>query len=292
MIDKFIELRGLKFHYREWGQRGVPMVLLHGLASQVHIFDLVAPLLKRDFHVFAFEQRGHGESAKPDTGYDFATVSDDLYEFLDVMKLRRPVIAGHSWGGNVALAFAARYPEYCRALVFIDGGFLDLRSDPSMTWRRAKQELAPPNLAGMPEDEFRGMLKGYLSDAGMRWRPVFGEIILDNFELLPDRTIRPRLTFARHMKILRALWEQRPPKLYARVRCPVLILPALPNPSRVSVSNEKKRSLVALAERSFARSETVWFKNTVHDIPLQRPRRLANVMTSFCRKYKIPDQKR
>ena len=53
-------------------------MLLHGLASTHRIWDLVAPLLAQDFSVVALDQRGHGESAKPDSGYDFGTVAADL----------------------------------------------------------------------------------------------------------------------------------------------------------------------------------------------------------------------
>ena len=66
--DKFITLRGLQFHYPEFSKRGVPLIFLHGLASQAHMSDRVAPLLANDFRVLAFDQRAHGESAKPSRG--------------------------------------------------------------------------------------------------------------------------------------------------------------------------------------------------------------------------------
>src|SRR5690349_490468 len=121
----------MTFHYREWSSRGVPLILIHGLASQSHIFDLVAPLLARNkFRVIAFDQRGHGQSIKPEAGFDFQTVSEDLVALLDSLKIRRAILAGHSWGGNVALYFAATFPERVRGLVLIDGGFLDIQANP------------------------------------------------------------------------------------------------------------------------------------------------------------------
>ena len=89
--DRFLQLNGERFHYREWSTRGAPLVLLHGLASQSHIFDRVAPMLTDEFRVVAFDQRGHGESFKPDDGYDFATVSADLVAFLDALKIKRAI---------------------------------------------------------------------------------------------------------------------------------------------------------------------------------------------------------
>ena len=82
--DCYIDLRGLPFHYRDWGGDGRPVLLLHGLASTCHIWDLVAPLLAEDFRVVALDQRGHGLSAQVDDGFDFATVSGDAAALIAV----------------------------------------------------------------------------------------------------------------------------------------------------------------------------------------------------------------
>ena len=63
-----VEARGISFHYLEWGQRGAPpMVLLHGLTGHAHIWDHMAPELAQRFHVFAPDQRGHGDSGHADS---------------------------------------------------------------------------------------------------------------------------------------------------------------------------------------------------------------------------------
>lgn len=298
--DKYVELRGLKFHYREWSRpaarkyqkgvepqarvragarpKGAPLIFLHGLASQSHMFDKVAPLLAEQFRVLAFDQRGHGESDKPGSGYDFANITRDLVALLDALKIKRAIVAGHSWGGNVALYFAAHYPERARGIILLDGGFLDIQSNPEMTWERTEKELAPPNLIGTPVNDFKQMLKQY---AGKYWKPFVQDIVLHNFEIQRDNTIRPRLSYANHMRILRALWEQRPGEYYPLVRCPVLIVPAMNEQTEDLVWSERRRNQVAAAARGIEKNRVVWFHNTVHDIPLQRPRKLANVITQF-----------
>ncbi len=61
--DHTIEARGIAFHYLEWGDpSSPPMVLLHGLTGHAHIWDHMAPRLAERFHVFALDQRGHGDS--------------------------------------------------------------------------------------------------------------------------------------------------------------------------------------------------------------------------------------
>ena len=70
-VDGFVAANGLRLHYRRWlplEERPdlSPILLLHGLASAVHIWNLVAPLLAdRGYSVTALDQRGHGESDKP-----------------------------------------------------------------------------------------------------------------------------------------------------------------------------------------------------------------------------------
>ena len=282
--DKFVELRGLQFHYREFSKRGAPLIFLHGLASQAHMFDKVAPLLAHHLHVIAFDQRGHGESAKPSNGYDFANVTQDLVALLDALKIKRAIVAGHSWGGNVALYLAAHYPERVRGIVLMDGGFLDIQANPEMTWERTEKELAPPNLIGTPVRDFKQMLKQY---AGKLWKPFVEEIILHNFEIQKDNTIRPRLSYANHMRILRALWEQRLGEYYPLVRCPVLIVPAVNEHTEDHAWSQRRRAQVEAAARGIEKNRVVWFHETVHDIPLQRPRKLANVILKFTAENKL-----
>ena len=204
---------------------GRPILLLHGLASTCRIWDLVAPILARDFSVVAVDQRGHGESDKPGDGYDFATVSRDLHGFVQALGLERPVVVGHSWGGNVALEYGVAYPGAARGLCFIDGGTIEVSARPGMTLERARKEMAPPVFTGVTLDEMRERARAWRPE--LPHSPEIEEIRLSNFEVLQDGTVRARLNLENHMRIIEAFWEQKPiPLLYARVECPVLLMPA------------------------------------------------------------------
>ena len=95
--------------------------------------------------------RGHGRSDKPDTGYDFATISGDLLALIDALGpgFERPILVGQSWGAGVVLDFAVRHPDRTRGIVLVDGGLTDLR-DNFATWDICWDRLAPPPLVGMP----------------------------------------------------------------------------------------------------------------------------------------------
>ena len=58
--DEWVTIDGLKFYYRDWGGPGQLVLLLHGLASTCHIWDMVAPILAQNHRVVALDQRGHG----------------------------------------------------------------------------------------------------------------------------------------------------------------------------------------------------------------------------------------
>ena len=72
------------------------LVLHHGLASSQRIWDLLLPSLARRFRVVTFDARGHGRSAKPTSGYGFATTTADLAAMVRATRLRgRPVVVAN-----------------------------------------------------------------------------------------------------------------------------------------------------------------------------------------------------
>ena len=277
-IDRYFDLDGLRFHCRDWGGTGRPIVLLHGLASNCHIWDLVAPLLAKRFAVVALDQRSHGESAGNDDGYDFATIAGDLRSFLEAHGLARPILVGHSWGGNVALELAASQPDVVTGLVFVDGGFFDTRSRRGATWEKVERTMAPPDLTHLTMEEM--VARAREVRWGDMWRPEVEAVLRASFEEQPDGTIRPRLRRQRHMAIVRAMWEQRPAKLYPKVRAPVLIMPARRQGAERSGSMDlaAKKKTVARAEALLPRARTVWLEDSIHDVPLQRPETVADVI--------------
>ena len=105
--------------YVELGDsKGPPVVLLHGYTDNSRSWSLVAPYLE-NFHLFAIDQRGHGESSKPECCYTLADMAYDLKLFFDTLKIERASVVGHSLGSMVAQVFAANYPNRIEKLVLI-----------------------------------------------------------------------------------------------------------------------------------------------------------------------------
>jgi pimeloyl-ACP methyl ester carboxylesterase len=278
---------GVRLSVREFASDagpGAPGLLLHhGLASSQRIWDLMAPALARRHRVVTFDARGHGRSAKPSSGYGFEVVAADAVAVARATKLRRPVIVGHSWGAMVALEVAVRYPKGFSGVVLIDGGVTRLK-DSFASWPEAKAALAPPQLAGMPVEELRAKIPIFLGDA-VAVTPEVEEIVLSVMRVGRDGRIRPQLAHAHHFSILRAVWEQDPIAIHARLRVPALAL--LARPRRVTPGDtldpsiwEAKRAAARAIRASGSPTRIEWVEG-IHDLPLQHPRLLARRIERF-----------
>ena len=274
--DEWATIDGLNFHYRDWGGSGRPLVLLHGLASTCHIWDLVAPILAEDHAVIALDLRGHGESDKPNHGYDFASVSKDVLGVIGQRGEDAPVVIGHSWGGSVALELAVMAPESVKGMAWIDGGMIDT-SARYPTVEDAKFEMAPPDFSGVKVEGFLERVRTRYLDNGIA--PEVADIVLANFEVQEDQTIKARLTRANHLRIIEALWEHRPVELYGKVQCPVLIMPARQQKTSATQEPGQRRFMpLDEAEQKLPNSKTVWLEDSIHDVPLQRPELVADLI--------------
>ena len=276
--ERYVEANGLRLHIWDWGGAGQPVVLLHGLASNARIWDFVAPELAQAARVVAVDQRGHGLSDKPDEGYDFATVVADLQALAQALGFDHPVVVGHSWGASVAAALAALHPDAPAGIALVDGGYSSPKTQ-GWSWEEALTHMAPPKIAGTP----RATLLGWIRNGDLKetWRPETEAIILAGFDIGPDDRIAPRLTYEHHLAIVRALWETDVLADAGRVECPVLLLPSV-REGKDDV--ERKRALVVAAAARFsnARSvQTVWLEDSIHDVPLQRPERVAAALRDF-----------
>jgi pimeloyl-ACP methyl ester carboxylesterase len=233
----------------------VRFLLVHGLASNARLWDAVgAALAERGQGSIAVDLRGHGESPKPDDGYDFATVTGDLLPFLD----GRPVVVGQSYGGNVVVELAARQPEAVGGVVCIDGGAIDLRSRFGSV-DEALAALRPPY------EQFEGTALVQQEARLRRGHPDWPDIsirgALAGFEIDGDGGIRSRLRWSRHQQIVRAMWETPPSARWPVIRAPVLFL----------VASGRMRTAVDAAVAQLATSEAVWFEGADHDLHAQKP---------------------
>jgi pimeloyl-ACP methyl ester carboxylesterase len=118
---KDVSVLGFKMHYLEAG-RGAPVVLLHGLGGDGSRWAPNIDPLAKDFHVFALDQIGFGDSDKPLANYHTGMLSEFLVGFLRAVGVQKASLVGNSMGASVALYTAAKFPQAVDRIVLADGG--------------------------------------------------------------------------------------------------------------------------------------------------------------------------
>lgn len=255
---------------------GTPIVLVHGLASNARLWDGPARRLAEMGHaVVALDLRGHGLSDKVDHGFSVPEVAHDVADVLFALKARhkkfdRPLVIGQSWGGNIVVELAHTHGDQVRGIVAVDGGTIEL-SGAFTDWEECKRTLAPPAIAGMKYDR----LRSYIRAAHIDWSEEAIDGQMHNMEHLADGTIRPHLTFERHLVVLRGLWEHMPTQLWENIQVPVLFTPASRNNDEHTVV---KKDQIEHALRAVPTARVEWFTPADHDLHAQFPDRFAAVV--------------
>lgn len=107
-----VETKRLRISLRRSGRSDAEkLVLLHGWAVHGGMFEALREHLEENFELLVPDLRGHGDTDAPWKGYDTESLADDLLALLDEEGIERAHVAGYSWGGFIALAFAQRHPE-------------------------------------------------------------------------------------------------------------------------------------------------------------------------------------
>jgi esterase len=108
----------MQLHFKESGQ-GRAVILLHGLFGSSDNWHSIALRLAESFHVFALDQRNHGQSPHS-AEMDYALMADDVNEFMASRKIEKAFVIGHSMGGKTAMQFALQFPERVEKLIVSD----------------------------------------------------------------------------------------------------------------------------------------------------------------------------
>jgi len=126
VVDELIELRGLRFHYRDWTSLrpdAPALVLLHGFTGHARGWDVFAKAMTDRYRVLALDQRGHGESGwGPADQYGVEDMADDLTAFVRALNLKDFAVLGLSMGGMVTIEYAGRGVRPPAACVIVDIG--------------------------------------------------------------------------------------------------------------------------------------------------------------------------
>ena len=123
-VSRNVVINHLRLHLLEWGEPDAPpLLLLHGGNQSAHSWDLVSLHLADRYHIYALDQRGHGDSEwARDAEYAPDQMARDALALIAQEGVAAPIVVGHSMGGMVTMRLTALEPTLPRAVGLVDVG--------------------------------------------------------------------------------------------------------------------------------------------------------------------------
>ena len=181
---------GIRLHYAEQGEAGGdPVVFLHGWPDSWFSFSRVLEELPRWVHAFVLDQRGFGDSERPDGPCRIEDFAADVVAFLDALSIERAIFVGHSFGTFVTRKAALTHPERVAKMVLIGAG--ESQGNPVLNEvRSAMADLPDPvpievarefqagtAFAPLPDAFFNRIVAESLKLPARLWREVLDSIL-------------------------------------------------------------------------------------------------------------------
>jgi pimeloyl-ACP methyl ester carboxylesterase len=164
-----IKSNGIELHYEIYGA-GEPLVLIGGLGADTFLWFRQIPELRKHFQVIAFDNRGAGESDKPEEAYTIPMFAADTAGLLTGLGIPPAHVIGASLGGFIAQEFALSFPAQLDRLVLVSTSFGGPHSVPTPPETIA----AMLNRTGNPETDIRNSFKLFTNE---KWQESHPEII-------------------------------------------------------------------------------------------------------------------
>lgn len=111
----FLDTGKIKLYYEKTGT-GKPIILLHGNGEDHKIFNKTVQILKNHYTVYAIDSRDHGKSGKVNELH-YEDMADDVYDFITLLNLEKPIVYGFSDGGILALILAVKHQDILSKII-------------------------------------------------------------------------------------------------------------------------------------------------------------------------------
>lgn len=272
----FVKTSNLDIHYETAGNGREIIVLMHGNFASWRWWIPVLKRIPRGFRMVAPDLRGCGDTERPGFGHTIEQLTDDLFQFVDALKLRRFHLAGHSLGASVALQFALERPRRVKRLVLVAPAPAEGRS----VVQRAQQNasfLSTVNPVDLWIQQWSGA-----SDINRQFVERILSRMLPNLTSAPgygalvdDANRMSREAIAGHLRSLRQ-WNVNAE--LETFRKPVLVL-----------GGEKDELIPGFALEAFAdrlpRGRVVLFPEFGHAPQLEAPDRFMSAFMGFLREH-------
>lgn len=263
-----VHVNSVKLNYRQTGT-GPDLVLLHGLAANQAFWNLaLVSALAVDYRVTTYDLRGHGYSDTPPDGYTPTHQADDLRGLLDHLGIERAHLAGHSFGGLVALSFTLAEPRRVASLTIADSRIRSLQPRQAVTervdWPQVKAKLAEHGIEVDESDPYIGLS---LFEAAASLQSNAPNLLAEEGYVPFGTGTRSAKRWLRLVQTTTLLRDYRagadfPVEQLAQVHVPTLAVYGTESPTR-----ETGRNL----EGALPDCHTVWVHGARHFHPATRP---------------------
>jgi pimeloyl-ACP methyl ester carboxylesterase len=114
-----IDINHVKVNYLESGQ-GNPVVLLHGWGANLKTMEVVHNYLKNHCKVYSIDLPGFGQSGEPPFPWSLSDYADLVEQFLKQMRIKSPILIGHSFGGRIIIKLAGEKQLPINKIILVD----------------------------------------------------------------------------------------------------------------------------------------------------------------------------
>ena len=274
--EGYLEREGVRLHWLEWAPPGTPeppaFLLLHGLSSNARYWERVARRMTNR-RLVALDQRSHGLSDAPPTGYGLDVLAADAGHGIRELGLSRPVVVGHSWGGTVALEVGARQAELVSGVAVMDGPIASMSE--RITWEDASRMMQPP----LPRyRSFEEAFEAKRQELGEAWGEDLQQFVKSGLRRDGDSWVLTLVAPVR-LQILEQLYRFRPEVALANIEVPLLVGLAASDTAMRAWKEEGARRVQETRPDAAIR----WYESR-HDIPLVRPDEVATDLEALARR--------
>lgn len=125
--SRFIDIDGIDVHYKEYGNGDSVLLLIHGMLGSVDEWNKITPELSKEYRLISYDRLAFGLTERPEVTQGYNPYTPEQAEiralkFMEELDINKPILVGHSSGGNMALRLAISHPKRFSGLVLISPG--------------------------------------------------------------------------------------------------------------------------------------------------------------------------
>jgi len=278
-VDKFVVVGGYNVHYVEVGE-GEPVFLISGAFSTYRHWNRMIPYLSRHYKLYCIDYLGAGDSDKPVSGFGYTIEeqADLMVKMMELLQISKAHILGVSYGGAIALNFAARYPEKVDKVVSIEGNGINGSRHQKISYGPMEDFLRFPIVGEIPIGLIRSGLADELvtkSVMGKAWKD-FNETEKGEVRRIVSESNRTAsrsswFHICRTLKTSRDFTEEA-----KQISAPILYLYG-------GNSNyyEMAKGNAEFLKAHLRDVQVVRFDDGIHDLELQKPEDVSTLVLEF-----------